>query len=51
MPHLPHRYDVKTFLLYIDSYDDGVPVGQYHNLCKEEIGHFYSLTQLLVKLD
>lgn len=51
MPYTPQRFDVRTFLLYIDSYDDGVPVGHYHNLCREELVEFRSLTQLLLKLD
>lgn len=51
MPYTPQRFDVRTFLIYIDSYDNGVPVGQYHNLCREELVEFRSLTQLLLHLD
>jgi len=51
MPYVPQRFDVRTFLIYIDSYEDGVPVGQYHNLCREELVEFHSLTQLLLHLD
>ncbi len=51
MPYTPQRFDVRTFLLYIDSYDNNIPVGQYHNLCREELVEFHSLAQLLLKLD
>ncbi|MBQ7796629.1 MAG: hypothetical protein IJ374_08745 [Lachnospiraceae bacterium] len=51
MAYTPQRYDVKTFLIYIDSYENGVPVGQYHNPCREESGQFQSMTQLLLKVE
>ena len=51
MPYTPQRYDVRTFLIYIDSYKNAIPVGQYHNLCREELVQFQSMTQLLLKLD
>lgn len=51
MVKTPLRYDVRTFLIYIDSFENGVPVGQYSNPCREESGQFQSLTQLLLKLE
>lgn len=51
MTHTPLRYDTKTFLIYIDSYENGVPVGQYRNPCSGECGQFQSLIQLLLKLE
>lgn len=51
MAYTPLRYDVRTFLIYIDSFENGVPVGQYSNPCRGESGQFQSLTQLLLKLE
>jgi len=51
MAHTTLHYDVRTFLIYIDSYENGVPVGQFYNPCREESGQFQSLTQLLLKLE
>jgi len=45
------HYDSRTFLLYIDSYENDVPVGRYYNPAREEGGTFQSLTQLLLKLE
>lgn len=45
------HYDSRTFLLYIDSYENDVPVGRYYNPAREEGGTFKSLTQLLLKLE
>ena len=45
------RYDARSFLLYIDSYENDVPMGRYYNPCREEGGSFKSLTQLLLKLE
>ena len=45
------RYDSRTFLLYIDSYENDVPVGRFHHPGREESGSFRSLTQLLLKLE
>lgn len=45
------RYDARTFLLYIDSYENNVPVGRYYHPGREEGGSFYGLTQLLLKLE
>lgn len=45
------HYDSRTFLLYIDSYENDVPVGRYYNPCREEGGTFKSMTQLLLKLE
>ena len=45
------RYDARTFLLYIDSYENDVPVGRFHHPGREESGSFHGLTQLLLKLE
>ncbi len=51
MAHTHLRYDVRSFLIYIDSYENGVPVGQFQNPCRGETAQFQSLTQLLMKLE
>ena len=51
MTDTPLRYDVGTFLINIDSFENGVPVGQYHNPCRDESGQFRSLMELLLKLE
>jgi len=51
MQNTAERYDERTFCVNIDSYENGVPVGNYRNLFFEEKETFKSLTQLLVKLD
>lgn len=45
------RYDSRTFLLYIDSYENDVPVGRFCHPEREESGSFRGLTQLLLKLE
>ena len=51
MSYIPPRYDGKTYLIYIDSFKNGVPIGHYHNPCREDSGQFQSLTELLLKLE
>ena len=51
MAYTPPRYDVRTFLIYIDSYENGVPIGQFRHPYHNEGGPFRSLTQLLLKLE
>lgn len=51
MANTPLRYDVRSFLIYIDSYENGVPTGQYRNPCRGESVPFQSLTQLLMRLE
>ena len=51
MTYIPLRYDVKTFLIEIDSFENGVPVGQYRNPYQGEAGLFRSLTELLLKME
>ena len=51
MAYTPLRYDVRSFLIYIDSYENGVPVGQFQNPCRGESVSFQSLTQLLMRLE
>lgn len=46
------RYsDMGTFLIYIDSYEKGVPAGEYSSPCTGEQRKFQSLTQLLLEMD
>ena len=51
MAYTPLHYDVRTFLIYIDSFENGVPVGRYNNPCREESGQFQSLMELILKLE
>lgn len=51
MLHRHQRCDAGTFLVYVDSYQNGVPEGQYHHPCGGESGSFRSLTQLLLKIE
>lgn len=44
-------YDPRTFLIYIDAYENDNPIGRYYNPCREESGTFKSLTQLLLQLE
>lgn len=43
--------DARTFLLYIDSYENDVPVGRFYHPSGGEGDVFHSLTQLLLKLE
>ncbi len=45
------RYDIRTFLVHVDSYEHGVPVGRYYNLYREETDTFLSMSQLILKLE
>lgn len=45
------RYDARSFLLYIDSYENEVPIGRYYNPSREEGGSFRSMVQMLLKLE
>jgi len=47
MLHKPQRYDSGTFLMYVNSYENGILEGQFHHPHSEESGRFLSLTQLL----
>lgn len=51
MLYMPQRYDARTFLICVDSYDDSVPVGQFYYPYREEVSAFCGLTQLLLKID
>lgn len=51
MVYVPQRFDARTFLLYIDSYDKNILAGRYHNLCRGELTGFQGLVQLLLKLE
>lgn len=51
MAYTTLRHDVRSFLIYIDSYENGVTVGQFENPCRGETAQFQSLTQLLMKLE
>ena len=41
----------RTIMIYIDSYDNGVPTGRFHIASKEEAVPFYSLSQLLLGIN
>jgi len=45
------RSDSRTFLLHVDSYENGVMTGRYYSPQLQESGEFSSLSQLLLKLD
>lgn len=45
------RYDIRTYLILVDSYEQGILKGQYYNLCRAEHGQFESMTQLILKLE
>ncbi len=47
----PRCYDIRTFLIYIDSYENGNPVGHYYNPCKDEMSYFRSLIQFLERIE
>jgi len=50
MNSTPH-YDRKTFLIYIDSYNNGIPVGRCYSPYHAKTGIFESLSQLLLVID
>lgn len=45
------RYHGQTILLYIDEYDNDIPVGRFHCPALGESGGFRSMTQLLMRID
>ena len=51
MTYTHHHYDMKSFLIYVDSFENGVPEGQYQNPCREECVQFHGLMQLIMKLE
>jgi len=51
MPYIDQNYDARTFLIYIDSYENGVPVGQFYHPYRDELCSFESLTQLLLGVE
>lgn len=51
MPTSREHYDERTFLIFIDSYENNVPTGCYYSPYHEETDAFQSLSQLLLKLD
>jgi len=51
MANIHRYYDVRTFLIYIDSYDNNIPVGRLYNPHFDEKYKFESLTQLLLKIE
>ena len=51
MPNGPKGYDSRVTLVYIDSYENGVPTGCFYNPSLAKWGTFQSLSQFLLKLD
>jgi len=41
----------RTIMVYVDSYENGVPVGRFSNASNEELQPFQSLTQLLILIE
>ena len=41
----------RTIMLYIDSYQDGIPTGRFHTLSDSQVHHFKSLSQLLLQIN
>ena len=41
----------RTFMLYIDSYHNGIPTGRFHKLSNPQVHHFDSLSQLLLQIN
>ena len=41
----------RTIMVYVDSYQDGVPVGRFHIASQEEARPFRSLSQLLIDIN
>ena len=41
----------RTIMVYVDSYDEGVPKGHFHILANEEAVPFQSLSQLLLGIN
>ena len=48
MLHGNHRFDPGTFLVYVDSYDNGVMGGRYYQPIGKESGTFQSMMQFLL---
>ncbi|MDO4530817.1 MAG: hypothetical protein Q4C06_02450 [Bacillota bacterium] len=51
MLYQSNHYDARTFLLYMDMYENDNPIGRYYNPGRGESGSFRSMTQLLLKLE
>ena len=41
----------RTIMIYVDSYDNGVPTGRFHIASKREAVPFHSLSQLLLGIN
>lgn len=41
----------RTVMIYVDAYDNKVPVGRFHIAAEQEIQKFHGLTQLLLKIN
>jgi len=50
MVHMHRHYDLRSFLIYIDSYNNGAPSGRYCHAGGES-GTFQSMTQMLLKME
>lgn len=51
MSHEYQKYNAGSFLIYIDSYDNSIPKGQYYHPYRGDAGRFQSLVQLLLKIE
>ena len=51
MRYRPHCYDPQTFLIYIDSYENGNLVGYYYHPYRDELRYFSSLMQFLEQVE
>jgi len=51
MLHGSHRSHTGTYLLFLDSYDNGVPVGTLYCPVQGKLGSFCSLIQLLSHIE
>ena len=41
----------RTLMIYIDSYDNNIPVGRFHIASDSEAQSFYGLSQLLISIN
>jgi len=46
-----YHHDPGAFLIYIDSYENGIPAGRYYDPYSNDMEEFSSLVQILIKID
>lgn len=51
MQHKYHRYGTGTFIINVDSYQDGVLTGKYYYPHEGKSGQFFSLMQLVLSME